>query len=64
VISLKESIILTAMIIVMGIFLSGCVDKSPNNIDGKSSPESVVTTTPAQVSQNLDLNKIMKWKIR
>ena len=55
---LKKGIILTAMVIVVGLFLSGCVDKSPNNVDEKGSPESVVSPTPAQVSQNVDLNKI------
>ena len=51
---MKKSIILTVIVIV--IFLSGCVDKSPNNVKG--SPEPVVSPTPAQVSQNVDLNKI------
>ncbi len=55
---MKKSIILTAMIIVMGLVLSGCVDKSPKNVDEKALPEPVVSSTPAQVSQNVDLNKI------
>jgi len=58
VILLKKSILLTAMIIVIGIFLSGCVSKSPTNVDEKGSPESAVSPALTQVSQNADLNKI------
>jgi len=46
------------MIIVIGIFSSGCVSKSPTNADEKGSPESAVSPSSTQVSQNADLNKI------
>jgi hypothetical protein len=58
VILLKKIIIFTAMFIVIGIFLSGCVSKSPNNTDEKSSHEAEVSPASAQGSQNVDQNKI------
>jgi hypothetical protein len=58
VILLKKIIIFTAMFIVIGIFLSGCVSKSANNIDEKGSLEAEVLPASTQVSQNVDQNKI------
>lgn len=55
---MKKIIIFTAMFIVIGIFLSGCVSKSANNIDEKGSLESEVSPASTQASQNVDQNKI------
>lgn len=55
---LKKSIILTAIILVIGIFLSGCVDKSANKVEEKGSPESGVSPASTQALQNVDQNKI------
>ncbi len=55
---LRKSIVFAAMIIVIGIVLSGCVGKSTNSQDKQSSPESEVSPSSTQASQNVDQNKI------
>ncbi len=55
---MKKSIIFITIIIVIGIFLSGCVGKSPNSVDEKGSPESGVSPVSTLASQNVDQNKI------
>lgn len=56
---MRKSIIFAAMIIVIGIVLSGCVDKSTNSQDNQSSPESGVSPASTQTSKNVDQNKII-----
>jgi outer membrane murein-binding lipoprotein Lpp len=54
----EKKIIFVAIIIVIGMFLSGCVDKFSNSLDKQSSPESEVSQASTEALQNVDQNKI------